>query len=746
MSLMGVGQKPSISILRSTLPAAGTGPLQAPASEAAQAQPDSPARFEIADRVELRRLIQDPSPLLKKAPAAAVEILFEGQTSRFNLGTLNSENLQAALSRALSSLDTPAIEMTLLAAPVIAGIRIQAPTLQQPTEPAANSFPAFVGASVTGAQVQYVDLPAQTMIPMLTQAVDAEIAAGTLPAEQRNQAIVERFLNQSMAGFAELPAESRQALITLLARIDPAELSAAEIQNPGGLTTGAGVTGVGSEGHYTNSILTSVRELLVNKRLTPAVLTQLGKLSDPAQIHSELQSQQTALLRSALQDIAYPDKINQHAKGTCGAATIQILLAVKDPARYLSLLADLAGPSGRSGELSVEPDTRVADNSGRSISNRLIQPALMEYANDDKDYSNATDLHSDGSNGVFPDGTERLLNVLLPDMDYQLINLLDGKPGGPKPEELIDQIDKATADGEPVPVGMRWGTAGHAILVTKIDKAADKVFYMNPWGELQTMSLFEFTDRIQTAAMSLKPEPGPAMAKIPGIGGAANLYQPIDSKRLFSVGDELRRNPHYKTHFSPELLLSLASVCNALKLPTEYLGYLDQAMAAGLSAETVSVFSHKLMTCRTADDAQKLLQLLSLGAQMSSAGDLSKKLGENDLHLLLASDAHKNLPAADFQTLVAALATGDRQAVKVLIQRALILNPDRGGSVDALAESSQRIGGSDAITPKERNQLENLILDGKLKGAELDLLILDLYKRDMPAVRARLRELATPDN
>ena len=152
------------------------------------------------------------------------------------------------------------------------------------------------------------------------------------------------------------------------------------------------------------------------------------------------------------------------------------MFATRKPAEYVALVANLASASGRAllddktgdAEETIvrEPGTELDDKSGRSLSNRLVQPAFIEYANGKgNDYDNAADKDSRGLSGLHITGTERLLKKLLPGDDNRAMLF------NPSLSEGIDTVKDYTDTGNLVSAGLNWGNDAHQVLVTKIDTA-----------------------------------------------------------------------------------------------------------------------------------------------------------------------------------------------------------------------------------------------------------------------------------
>ncbi|MBO9540236.1 hypothetical protein J7643_06560 [bacterium] len=259
----------------------------------------------------------------------------------------------------------------------------------------------------------------------------------------------------------------------------------------------------------------ALQVLLIEGKLIGAPLADDGKTllqtldrlaSEP--IHASLKRGE--LVSDLLQEIALPSIINQHNKGTCTVSTLQILMALTQPAEYARIVAGLASPQGSvnlaNGDAILrEPGTETADGTRRTASARLWQASLMEYGNGDKtNYDNAKDVHVEtGGQGLGQTGVQRVLS-----------GLIDGKPRlldiGEHPAGQIDAfkdsmlatIRQSANGGSPVPVALRWGKPDaqgkihgvHEILVTRI--ADDQVYFSNPWGTEDRMALTDLKKRI----------------------------------------------------------------------------------------------------------------------------------------------------------------------------------------------------------------------------------------------------------
>lgn len=202
--------------------------------------------------------------------------------------------------------------------------------------------------------------------------------------------------------------------------------------------------------------LLSLQKLLAEKSLTQGekshgskrLLDELTALSK-ATLAEGLDRKN--LLTDTIQEIAMPSAINQTSRGTCTVTTLQILMAKEHPAEYTRLIAGLASTSGEvklaNGDLiKREPGTEKPDDTTRSDSSRLWQPALMEYGNGkDIDYDNAkdTNIRSDGKDlgmGLTMSGVKTAMEALLDKRVESVTNFakLDSSKANHKLQELYE--------------------------------------------------------------------------------------------------------------------------------------------------------------------------------------------------------------------------------------------------------------------------------------------------------------------
>lgn len=249
----------------------------------------------------------------------------------------------------------------------------------------------------------------------------------------------------------------------------------------------------------------ALQNLILSGKLasSPAAADGKSALSHLAQLSTQPLGENISrqkLVAHMLEELDDPTKIYQGNNNTCVPASVAILMARRHPAELVRLISGLASPGGTvrlaSGESIRRHEDWRAPDGGRTIGQALLQPALMSYgvAWESLAYDNSRDRLSDGGNGlsaeeanvVFQGVTNRAATV---------VQFYDNRAGV---DAAIDHIAKATAQGMPVPVGVTWtGSKGHKVLVEKIEK--DRVYYTNPYGTQEYMTLTEFRKRITNA-------------------------------------------------------------------------------------------------------------------------------------------------------------------------------------------------------------------------------------------------------
>lgn len=355
---------------------------------------------------------------------------------------------------------------------------------------------------------------------------------------------------------------AKNLIVGLLGKMHPQDLIRPQIQGLGGTGTAThGLTGTGAGGHYVNSPMASIAMILqrgggttdpIKKQETLIALTALTQ----ADLHPSLQDSQAQIINATLQEIAFPETIAQHNRPTCTATTAQIALAIQDPVKYIKIMTDLVSPNGECNSSLVQPitihdshgeipiflqrleGTEVPDNSGRSVSSRIMQSALMSFAK----FSEMDGAMYNNSEGGATDRSSRLSNTQLTNLMEHLFEPqknIEFKNQYPEKTQFINDIKQSLAAGIPVSLGVNYldenlkNTGGHRVLVTAIE--GNNLYFMNPTGQLQFAPLNEFANCLENALIPKTiPSSGTAvncLSKLSEHSKALINYQPLDSSK-----------------------------------------------------------------------------------------------------------------------------------------------------------------------------------------------------------------------
>ncbi|MGE3728277.1 MAG: hypothetical protein AB7I41_22175 [Candidatus Sericytochromatia bacterium] len=548
---------------------------------------------------------------------------------------LNSENKSAPPAIQFKAIPMPAA----LASPSIQRIRTgplpPLPSLEGAAllPPQSEVLPTQDSILLSGAQAEAPSAPKPlTPFKERVQAAADQVKSsllelvGNLQAEGRYQSLsqsqskglllAEKLLRQhSGPAFDQLSAPQKLALLELLVdlNLEPAALLRAEVQNRGGNSSSGRVTGSGKYGHFVPSALSSLTALIQTQRLSPELLTRLREQYH-APLSPELESQRNSLFLSSLQNVALPHTINQRGRGTCAATVPEMLLAQHDPVRYVQLVTALASPGGEvpsallpgGGELLREAGSESQDLSGRSFASRLLQPALMEYANGALNYDNAQDQHSDASTGLDSAQSAHLLNGLFGAEQYQATNY----DAGYTIAEYLNKAEEAVNQGHPVVIGAVLPGGGHALLLTRVDREAGLAYVYNPWGELNTVDLDFLLEHLQSAELPTGPPPpgsGDALDRLSGPAADPSVYTPLrlEAGGRFTV-NILNQDPATAQDLSESQKQTLCDQFLRLGLPNAELErVIHMAQAGGVPP----ILLDRINEIQDPDAALKLLRL-----------------------------------------------------------------------------------------------------------------------------------------
>jgi len=268
------------------------------------------------------------------------------------------------------------------------------------------------------------------------------------------------------------------------------------------------------ENHAAPETIGSLETLAKDGRINENVISELEELDNP-DFKLAKGIDRDELFKEALSDIADPSHIAQKNKGTCAATSIQIALAVKDPARYLETLRLLSSKSGDASEIAdglVRTDQSPINdtNDPRSITVRIMSPAFMEYADGaDLTYKNKEDAHYNDEDikdhgGLYASESAYLYDGVLDEKTNTIYFNDDNR------EENLQTLRDSTTG--PIPVSLKWGLAKdgvkhtyHKVLLERIDKdpetGEEYAYVINPWGKQDRIPIEDFNERVRNATI-----------------------------------------------------------------------------------------------------------------------------------------------------------------------------------------------------------------------------------------------------
>jgi hypothetical protein len=238
----------------------------------------------------------------------------------------------------------------------------------------------------------------------------------------------------------------------------------------------------------------ALQTLLLEGKASGELLTSLSKLNQQ-ELAPGIDRQQ--LLADVVQEVAVPEAIAQRNRGTCVPTSIEIQLAQQDPAEYVRLISGLASPKGEvttaGGDVLEREPGVLDDGTSRSLSQKLLAPALMELGNARADYDNDADEHVGGSLDGKSGLTAAQADVLLESIygrDFAFTNTGSAAEKKAGTEFVLEELEA----GRDVLVGLKWGSGGHKVLVTGTETrdGVEYVRIVNPWGRQELISVADF--------------------------------------------------------------------------------------------------------------------------------------------------------------------------------------------------------------------------------------------------------------
>lgn len=326
------------------------------------------------------------------------------------------------------------------------------------------------------------------------------------------------------------------------------------------------------------------------------------------------------------------------------------------------------------GSLQRESGSESQDLSGRSFASRLLQPALMEYANDSLDYSNAQDQHSDASTGLNSAQSARLLNGLFGAGQYQPSDY----DAGYTIAEYLDKAEAAVNQGHPVVIGAVLPGGGHALLLTRVDREAGLAYVYNPWGELNTVDLAFLLEHLQSAELPTGPPlpgSGDVLARLSGPASDPSVYTPLrmEARGRFTVSI-LNQDPATAKDLSESQKQTLCDQFLRLGLPN---AELDRVIHMAQAGGVPPVLLERLNESQDPDSALKLLRLAERLA-------LNQVPPEQQAAMLLQCP-EQYLSTQEFESLLTALDQQDQTQQEQLLSKARLSANSQAPSI-SLAE------------------------------------------------------------
>jgi hypothetical protein len=200
------------------------------------------------------------------------------------------------------------------------------------------------------------------------------------------------------------------------------------------------------------------------------------------------------LLNDLLAELEVPARVTQGLKWTCESASVQILLAERDPVEYARLVAGLAVGEGKvkladGSTIARVPDFASKTDAWRSWSSRLLQPAFATFGNGPLGYDNTHDRNSLGASGL----TDPQVVVLTSAVFARPWKALT--PENSTAAQRMAWYRQGLAAGWHPIVWVEWST-GHVVL-GEPDRQG-RVVIDNPFGALHSLTAKAFQENLHS--------------------------------------------------------------------------------------------------------------------------------------------------------------------------------------------------------------------------------------------------------
>ena len=281
---------------------------------------------------------------------------------------------------------------------------------------------------------------------------------------------------------ARLDAGASKRLSGKFAEFDPKETAAiAALGNPAEARYRA------LAGNLDPQARKQLKGLLEQGKVSPELMANLGQLSTQ-QMGPGMD--RSAILNQAIAAIYDPTTVKQGAALTCGAATVQTMLAQQDPAEYVGILAGLSSAEGKVELKNGTTMERPANWNKATIpgaANQLMQTSFMNHTAGG--YDAANDLRVDGKKGLYSDEVAFLQQSVL----GKAVKELEGNS-----DDVMKQIAKQANGGKGVSVLVEGEGGGHYVQVKSVKDG--KLTYVDPRdGQEHTVDAAEFQKQVKAA-------------------------------------------------------------------------------------------------------------------------------------------------------------------------------------------------------------------------------------------------------
>lgn len=233
------------------------------------------------------------------------------------------------------------------------------------------------------------------------------------------------------------------------------------------------------------------------------------------------------LVSDVVGELLDPVRIDQRLKGTCAGTQAYKRLDYRNPAEYARIVAGLASPHGTvqlagGHTLRRSSDWQDASDAGRTVSGRLVQPAVMQEGRTGttQRYSNKLDTFRDGRGNVGGGLQDEGAAELQSQLEGRPFTARDVAQGGRK--AVWKDVEGAIARGQgPIPIGLRWDEEGYHQVGVVATQGKDAIID-NGWAQLERISKKDLVSRLSCAIVPVERDDNKV-----GLEVAKELFQKI---------------------------------------------------------------------------------------------------------------------------------------------------------------------------------------------------------------------------